>query len=493
MGKLLGHISSAAACAAAALALSLSAAAMPLLPKPAECRFTGGTCRNAAVKTVLDKSIPPQGYALSVTPDGITIKSSDAAGEFYARQTLRQLETKDAKGKNVSYPNCEIKDAPAFKWRGMMLDEARHFFGKEAVCGILERMAQYKLNVFHWHLTDDQGWRIDIPELPELARKGSWREGRCESETPLFYTEKDIKEILDFAKARHITVVPEIDFPGHFGAALRAYPHLACGTGRKNILCLGNPEAVRLAEKVLDRVCELFPGEVVHIGGDECPVANWAKCPKCKALMERERIGDLKGLQPWLTRRLAAHLKKKGKRMSGWEEIAVGLGKLDKWGESENLASLPDEYLPPKSSLVMGYHARPAALAANIGFDVVSCPTWHCYFDYQQKLPEDPHRYHRPDIRWCPIESVYGFDPFEGVKPEARGRIAGVECCSWTEKTRNITELEWKIWPRTLAFAEVAWLDEEPQKRDFKEFCERAAAHRRRLVAEHVNCAPVGR
>ena len=317
MGKLLGHISSAAACAAAALALSLSAAAMPLLPKPAECRFTGGTCRNAAVKTVLDKSIPPQGYALSVTPDGITIKSSDAAGEFYARQTLRQLETKDAKGKNVSYPNCEIKDAPAFKWRGMMLDEARHFFGKEAVCGILERMAQYKLNVFHWHLTDDQGWRIDIPELPELARKGSWREGRCESETPLFYTEKDIKEILDFAKARHITVVPEIDFPGHFGAALRAYPHLACGTGRKNILCLGNPEAVRLAEKVLDRVCELFPGEVVHIGGDECPVANWAKCPKCKALMERERIGDLKGLQPWLTRRLAAHLKKKGKRMSG--------------------------------------------------------------------------------------------------------------------------------------------------------------------------------
>ena len=493
MGKLLGHISSAAACAAA-LALTLSAmASMPLLPKPAECRFTGGTCRNATVKTAIDKSIPPQGYALSVAPGGITIKSSDEAGAFYARMTLRQLETKDAKGKNVSYPNCEIKDAPAFKWRGVMLDEARHFFGKAVVRELLERMAQYKLNVFHWHLTDNQNWRIEIPEFPELTKRGIWREGRCESESPLYYTEKDIKEILEFAKARHITVVPEIDFPGHLGAALRAYPQFACGAGKKNILCLGNPEAVAFAEKVLDRVCGLFPGEVIHIGGDECPVTNWEKCPKCKALMAREGIGDVKGLQPWLTRRLAAHLKTKGKRMSGWEEIAVGLGKLDKWGESENLASLLEEYLPPKSSLVMGYHTKPAALAANTGFDVVSCPTWHCYFDYQQKLPDDPHRYHRPDIRWCPLESVYNFDPYEGVNPQARGRIAGVECCSWTEKTRNVTELEWKIWPRTLAFAEVAWRNEEPQKRDFKEFCERAAAHRRRLVAEHVNCAPVGR
>ena len=195
MGKLLGHISSAAACAAA-LALTFSAAAMPLLPKPAECRFTGGTCRNAAVKTVLDKSIPPQGYALTVAPGGITIKSSDEAGAFYARMTLRQLETKDAKGKNVSYPNCEIKDAPAFKWRGVMLDEARHFFGKAVVRELLERMAQYKLNVFHWHLTDNQNWRIEIPEFPELTKRGIWREGRCESESPLYYTEKDIKEIL---------------------------------------------------------------------------------------------------------------------------------------------------------------------------------------------------------------------------------------------------------------------------------------------------------
>ena len=476
---------------ASGVALTLFAK-LDLIPMPREVNVTGGECRKSdAPKVETVATIPPEGYELSVTPDGVTIRHSDDAGLFYAKMTLEQLATKDAKGNPTSYPCVEIKDAPAFRWRGVMLDEARHFFGKVAVKQILERMAFYKLNVFHWHLTDDQAWRIDIPGYPDLARLGTCRTGMCESEAPLFYSANDIREIVEYAKARHITIVPEIDFPGHFGAAVRAYPWLACPKGKKNVMCLGNPDAVRFAEKVIDGVCELFPGEVIHIGGDECPASSWAKCPKCKAFMKREGIGELKGMQPWLTRHLAKYLKSKGKRVSGWEEIAVGLGKLDKWGESENLSSLPENMLPPNDSLVMGYHTRPAALAANIGYEVVSCPTWHCYFDYSQKIQDDPHLYHRPDIRWCPLDAAFNYDPYECVNPDARNRIVGVECCNWAGKTRNVTELEWKMWPRTFAFAEVAWRNEDTSKRDFAEFSERAAVHRARLIREHVNCAPL--
>ena len=468
---------------AAIAAASAAFAAPMLIPAPREMSVTGGRVALVAAdapKVEVVASIPPEGYELSITGNAVTIRHSDGAGLFYAKATLAQLR---ADATDATLPCLEIKDAPAFRWRGVMLDEGRHFFGKAVVRKLLERMAQYKFNVFHWHLTDNEGWRIEIPEFPELTKRGNRREGRCESEVPLFYTERDIKEMLDFAKARHITVVPEIDFPGHFGAALRAYPHLACGTGRKNVMCLGNPEAVALAEKVLDRVCELFPGEVVHIGGDECPVSNWAKCPKCRALMEREGIGDLHGLQPWLTRRLAAHLKTKGRRMTGWDEIAVGPKKRGKAAIVSPTVDLPPDVL------VMGrWQDAEAAIAAS-GRDVVRCTYRYCYFDYPQGLAEDPFPY------FCkiqtPLAKTYAYDPLADVPPEHRSRVLGGECCSWTEKTVNPTMLEWKMWPRTLALAEVLWSYPDPANRDFKEFCERAAAHRRRLIRNHVNCAPL--
>jgi len=476
-------------CAFASMVVAWEVFAMPaLIPAPREMTVTGGVCSSAteAPKVEVVASIPPEGYELSITANGVTIRHSDDAGLFYAKVTLEQLKSPET----ATLPCLEIKDSPAFKWRGLMLDESRRFFGKPAVKKLLDLMARYKMNVFHWHLTDDQSWRLFIPEYPELVKKGR-KSGSHEYEEPPFYTENDVREILAYATERHITVVPEIDFPGHFGAVVRAYPQFACAKGARNAMCVGNPDAVRFAEKVLDRVCELFPSKVVHIGGDECKAGPWAKCPRCTALVKRENLGSVKGIQPWLTRHLAEYLAAKGRRLCGWEEIAVGFGKPDARGESNNDTSLPDALLPPKEVLVMGYHVKPGAKSANMGYDVIACPNWHCYFDYTQKLPEDPYRYFRPDIRWLPFEEVYRFDPYEGVKPEARRHIAGVECCLWTSHVWSIPELEWKVWPRGLAFAEVAWTNPDFAKRDFAEFSVRAAEHRRRLIREHVNCAPL--
>ena len=475
---------------AAIAAASAAFAAPMLIPAPREMSVTGGRVALAAAdapKVEVVASIPPEGYELSITTNAVTIRHSDDAGLFYAKATLAQLRADAA---DASLPCLEIKDAPAFRWRGLMLDESCRFFGKVTVKKLLDLMSRYKMNVFHWHLTDDQAWRLFIPEYPELVKKCG-KSGSHEREVPPFYTEGDVREILAFAAARHITIVPEIDFPGHFRAVVRAYPKFACAKGARNAMCVGNPEAVRFAEMVLDRVCELFPSKVVHIGGDECKAGPWAKCPRCMSLVRRENLGGVKGIQPWLTRHLAGHLAAKGRRLCGWEEIAVGFGKPDARGESNNDSSLPDELLPPREVLVMGYHVKPGAKSANMGYDVIACPNWHCYFDYSQKLPEDPYLYFRPDIRWLPFEAAYRFDPYEGVKPEARRHITGVECCLWTSHVWSVPELEWKVWPRGLAFAEVAWSNPDPAKRDFAEFSARAAEHRRRLIREHVNCAPL--
>ena len=458
-----------------------------LIPMPREVKATGGECRKSdAPKAEVVATIPPEGYELSVTPDGVTIRHSDDAGLFYATMTLRELRDGAADG---ALPCVEIKDAPAFRWRGVHLDEARHFFGKAAVKRVLEEMSWYKFNVFHWHLTDSQAWVLDVPGYPKLVRQGKGKEFG-EKIGPFHYTERDVKEILDYAAARQITVVPEIDFPGHFAAACRAYPDLACQGGGK-VMCVGNTNAVAFAEKVLDYVCELFPSRDIHIGGDECPRKFWAKCPRCRALVEREGLKDAEDIQPWLTRRLAAYLEAKGRRSIGWEEIVVGRGKADANGESENKDGAKSSLLPEKNVLVMGYHKAAAAKSANMGYTVVSCPNWHCYFDYTQQLEDDPFNYFLPKGRWLPLEAVYRFDPFEGVEPERRANILGGQCCNWTEKTTNLTELEWKMWPRGLALAEILWTNPDPAKRDFAEFSTRAAEHRRRLIHEHVNCAPL--
>ena len=314
--------------------IALVVAALALVPQVQSYRIT-------------DRTLPAEGYRIRIGADGTAhLKVADKAGEFYAKKTLKQLLFQGGpKGP------LEIEDWPAYRWRGIHLDESRHFFGKETVKKLIRTMADFKLNVLHWHLIDDSGWRLDIPGYPELVKYGAVRAASPKHGArmvksgddwamdlddqkygPFYYTESDVREILAYAAERHITVVPEIELPGHVFAALAAYPEFACRpenlTKRsprliwgieKDVLCLGNDKAIKFMEDVIDYVCRLFPSEVVHIGGDECPQERWKTCPKCQKRIKDEGLGDEKGLQPWITRHFVKFLADRGKRTVGWD------------------------------------------------------------------------------------------------------------------------------------------------------------------------------
>ncbi len=487
--------------------LLLLFASVVLVPHPVELVELPGVCGATNVAQRWDSSIAAEGYCLEVSPSNIVVSSSDAAGAFYARQTLAQLaETKD--GKTV-YPCCRINDYPAYSWRGVMIDESRHFMGKETVKQTLDLMAYHKLNRLHWHLTDDQGWRIDVPGMPELVQYGSVRaespkhgarlrhlgEFRYESEHngipygPFFYTRADLEEIVAYAAERHVEVVPEIELPGHSYGVLAAYPELACCPNAvnprlalsewgisTNVCCVGNDKTLRFFERVFDYVCEVFPSKVVHIGGDECPRIMWERCGKCQATMKAEGLEKAGELQSWITRKMADYLAMKGRRIMGWDEILAGDVPSSAIGQSwrtqaENGA---------KTELV-----GPAAAAAR-GFDMVVTPHTECYYAYGAQIADDPFQY-SADI--LPLSRAYAFDPMKGVPAEFRKHILGSEACCWTEYVWNEYDLAWKLWPRTCAMAEVLWRN--PPNRDFGAFVRRIAQHRRRLVKMGVNCQPV--
>ena len=473
-------------------------AALVLVPQPAKLVETGGVSTNGSIRYVTDASLPREGYRLKVAPDGITVASSTDAGRYYAGVTLGQLK------QGNGWPCVEIEDAPAYSWRGILLDDCRHFFGKETVKRQLDLMAQHKLNRFHWHLTEDQGWRLDIPGYPELVKYGavrpeSVRHGVNATEVepgklngvkygPYYYTEADIREIVAYAAERHITIVPEIELPGHVFAALAAYPELACRPENlsarhprvmwgieKDVLCIGNDKAIKFMEDVLDYVCRLFPGDVVHIGGDECPQVRWKDCPKCQARIKAEGLKDEHDLQPWITRHFVKFLEARGKRALGWDEYLLGdvpksaIGMS--WREGRSGA---------------GHEHISGARAAISGHDVVMTPCSYCYLDYRQGLRDDPFFYIGGHVT---LERCYSFDPSANVPAESRKRILGGQGNCWTEYTWNEYDFEWKTWPRMCALAEVLWLgDAKPGFADFKT---RISAHRTRLVAQGVNCAPV--
>lgn len=485
--------------------LTLLLSAIALVPQPARLVEGTGTCpTGAVVRVVTDASVPPEGYRLSVRPDGIRITSSDAAGRFYAAQTLAQLMD------GAVYPCVEIEDAPAFRWRGFLLDEGRHFFGKEVVLRLLDTMAMHKLNVLHWHLTEDQGWRLDVPGLPELAKYGSVRpsspkrgaslrrlEGRyrfaidqnTEPYGPYFYTRADLEEIVAAAAERHITVVPEIDLPGHTLAALAAYPELACQPTNivpraagtvwgvyPDVLCIGNDAAVRFVEKVLDYVCEVFPSKVIHIGGDECPSVRWETCPKCRARMAQEGLAQPGDLQTWITRKMAAHLEKKGRRLMGWDEILNGDIPKSAIGQSWRMASGEGA----------GHALVSGADGAVRGHDMVMSPYRLTYFAMKQGLKDDPFE---RDGGVLTLAKAYSYDPLAGVPETARARVLGGEACLWSEYIWNEHDLAWRAWPRTCALAEILWTN--PTPRDYADFRRRMQAHRPRLLRRLVNCAPL--
>ena len=506
----------------AAAAVAGAVASPVLVPMPRKVVEKDGVYSVKAEKVeaslasfATDAALPPEGYALSVTADGISVKSADKAGAFYAVQTLKQLGVKED-GRLV-FPCVDIEDSPAYSWRGVHFDDCRHFFGKETLKKTLDLMAQHKMNVLHWHLTEDQGWRLEVPGYPELVKYGAVRsaspkhgaklhkgkDGRQVMELdgvrygPFCYTEADVREIVAYAAERQIEIVPEIELPGHVYAALAAYPEFACRPENlarrdprviwgieKDVLCLGNDRAIKFMEDVVDYVCRLFPGRFVHIGGDECPTTRWKDCPKCRARIDKEGLGDEKGLQPWITRHFVKFLADRSKRTVGWDEYLNGDIPPDAVGMNwrEGASGAGHHYITPQEAVRKGH-------------DMVIATWGYCYFYCGQGLEEDPFQYGDSGARTygggtLPLAKVYSFDPRAGIPQEHGSHILGGQCCNWSEYTWNEYDLEWKMWPRTCAMAEALWT--APTPRDYQCFLARMKSHRLRLIAQGVNCAPLG-
>lgn len=437
-----------------------------------------------------DPSLGDEGYELSVTPDQIALRANGAAGLFRGVQTLRQLlppsveSPKPVSGIAWEVPAVRITDSPRFQWRGILLDAARHYFPVDFVKRFIDFLALHRMNVFHFHLTEDQGWRMEVKKHPKLTaissnrrespRVGNRNEGDGQPYGG-FYTHDDIREIVAYAEQRHITVVPEIEMPGHSQAVLAAYPELGCTTGpyevatrwgiKKEVYCAGNDRVFKLLEDVLDEVLELFPSEYLHIGGDECPKDRWKECDACQARIKSEGLADEHELQSYFITRMEKYLNARGRQIIGWDEILEG-------GLAPNAA-------------VMSWRGIEGGIeAANAGHNVVMTPTSHCYFDYYQSEDKDA----EPEAigGFLPLEQVYALDPVpEELSEDKRKFILGVQAAVWTEYIRTPKEAEYMSFPRLCALAEVAWTPNEMKDRD--DFRARLDAMLRRLDIMGVN------
>ena len=442
------------------------------------CPFSAPIGLGAAVATgkvkglifLKDNSLAPEAYSLDVSSRRAVVRASSLNGVLYALQTLRQLlPAAIYGGKTVDrqrwvIPACLIEDSPRFAWRGMHLDSSRHFWSVDEVKRYLDVMAMYKLNRFHWHLTDDQGWRIEIKAYPLLSQIACWREGTMvgrdfDSNDGIryggYYSQEEIREVVEYAAARGLTVVPEIDLPGHMLAALSAYPELGCTGGpyaawtrwgvSDQVLCVGKESTFTFLEAVLSEVADLFPGEYIHIGGDECPKDEWKKCPECQALIRRLGLKDdgrftaEQYLQSYVTKRIQDFLAARGRKIIGWDEILEG-------------------ELAPGATVMSWRGVAGAQEASRKGFDAILTPTSHCYFDYRQA--EDPAGEPLGFGGVVTLERIYSFDPLEGIAPEAAGHILGVQANLWTEYISTPEHLEYMLLPRMLALSEVQWCQE---------------------------------
>ena len=419
-----------------------------------------------AVNIVRDEAMPADAYRLEVAPGRVDIVAGGAQGAFYAVQTLRQLipvAAYDVKNvRAVELPVVTIEDKPCLGYRGMMLDVCRHFFTVDEVKEAIDLMAMQKLDVFHWHLTDDQGWRIEIKKYPKLTEVGSVRKrtliGRdpggeydenCKyDETPYggFYTQDEIRDVVDYAAKRFITVIPEVEFPGHAVGALASYPWLGC-TGEQyevrqtwdiddRVFCIGKESTFEFIEGVLEEVVALFPSEYIHIGGDECPTVMWEKCPHCKARMKAERLKRPRQLQNYATARVEKFLNAHGRRLIGWDEILEG-------------------DVTPTATIMSWRGAKGGIKAAKQGNYVIMAPTTNCYLDYYQT--RDTAGEPLSIGGYLPVEKVYALDPYEQLTPEEQGYILGVQANLWTEYIATWPHAQYMLLPRLSALAEVGW------------------------------------
>ncbi len=397
-----------------------------------------------------------EGYYLNVTTNNVVICAAETAGIFYGGQSLRQLLPPAIEDSNVrtdvlwTIPAVNITDKPAFPWRGMLLDCCRHFMSKDFIMRYIDLLAYYKMNHFHWHLTEDQGWRIEIKKYPKLTQIGAWRKEADGTTYGGFYTQEEIKEVVAYAASRHIEVIPEIELPGHSVAALASYPNLSCTGGPfkverrwgvfKDIYCAGNDSTFAFLENVLNEVITLFPSTYIHIGGDEAPHFRWENCKKCQDRMKKNGLKSSAELQSYFIKRIATYLKSKNRQIIGWDEILDG-----------GLAA---------GATVQSWRGYEGAMAAaRSGNYAIVSPTSHAYFDYP--------------IGLLTLEKVYEFDPVpEGLEPLYRKYILGGECNMWTEFAPQEL-IDNKMFPRMLAMAEVLWSD--PVNRDKDAFLQRVS------------------
>ncbi|MBS6703372.1 beta-N-acetylhexosaminidase [Alistipes ihumii] len=415
--------------------------------------------------------LPAEAYVLSVRSDRIDLTGGSPAGVFYGFQTLRQMLPESAlrgeKARAIDLPVVEIRDEPRIGYRALLLDVGRHFFGPEEVKSVIDLMAMHKLNRLQWHLTEDQGWRIEIRKYPELTRRGAWRDrsdlrpaedGRPEKDPQPYggyYTRQQVREIVRYAADRFIEIVPEIEMPGHAMAALASYPWLGClGEGyevpslwgvKEDVYCAGKDSTFVFLEDVLTEVTDLFPYELVHIGGDECPKARWKECPRCQRRMRDEGLGSEEELQSYFVRRIERFLASRNRQMVGWDEIRQG-------GLSETAIVLSRK------------REQGLRSALENGNDVIMTPYLNCYFDYYQGSREtEPLAFGG----FLPLRTAYDLDPFEGLNAEQSRRILGVQCNLWTEFVATLDHAEYMLLPRLAAFAERAWTGGEGNYPDF--------------------------
>ncbi len=383
-----------------------------------------------------------EGYCLNAGPERIVIAAPKPAGVFYGIQTLRQML--DAGGTGAAkVPGVYISDFPRYGWRGISFDCARHFHSKEAVKRYIDLLAYHKMNVFHWHLTDDQGWRIEIQKYPKLTSVGAWRDefGRRHGG---FYTRDDVREVVAYARSRYIEVVPEIEMPGHATAAIAAYPELSCDGQQltikpewgvfPNLFCAGKEETFAFLEDVLREVAELFPSRYIHIGGDEAAKDKWKVCPHCQKRIRDEGLKDEEALQGYFSRRMDTFVRSLGKTLIGWDEILEGK--------------------PSQTAVVESWRGMEGAVeGAAEGHRIIAAPEQTNYFDY----PMLDERSHIWWMRTTSLEKAYSFEATpKKLTPEQASFIMGAECAIWSEYARDF-ELDYKIFPRLCAFSETVW------------------------------------
>ena len=441
---------------------------------------TKGVAEGEQVKHAITLGLDPaiahkEGYVLTTTADGIRLNGQTENGVFYGIQTLRKAIPAEAGKVAILLPAGEIKDEPRFVYRGMHLDVGRHFFPVEFVKKYIDLLALHNMNTLHWHLTEDQGWRIEIKKYPKLTEIGSMRSrtviGRNTQEydnTPYggYYTQEQAKEIVKYAQERYVTVIPEVDLPGHMLAALASYPELGCTGGPyevcprwgvfPDVICIGNEKAMQFLEDVMAEIIEIFPSEYIHIGGDEAPRDRWKVCPKCQARIRKEGLKADKNhtaedrLQSYCMTRIEKFLNSKGRRIIGWDEILEG-------------------DVAPNATVMSWRGSAGGIKAAQLGHDVIMTPNSHCYFDYYQTADtkDEP----LGIGGYVPVEKVYSLEPTASLTEEQAQHILGAQANLWTEYIATTEHVEYMVLPRMAALAEVQWT--RPEKKDYKDFTQR--------------------